>query len=369
MARNLSATANAHSEVVLGPYCIKTLLFFCLVVLLTTLLSVTIAHAQSPALPNQADSKMIPVRPGVFVQGSPKAESGRYTNERQVAVSLSQAFVMSATEVTQKEWLYLADRNPSYFASCGMHCPVDSVSWYEALEFANRKSMEEGFEPCYVLENCSGEVGTPCGTLNDPQASCEGEFVCGIVQPIMGACAGYRLPTESEWEYVARAGTSESTYGVKARLKTTEFARFVENAQTKDLGLSCVDELTVCAPSKVGSYAPSRWGHYDMHGNVREWVWDGFGEYGTGPQLNPRKDVGLQRVIRGSSFRSSMSDVRAALRGRLSPRFKNAEVGFRLVRSVALTDGAPSIQLPKTPRNPSKPKPTIPPGSPVRIQQ
>ena len=369
MTRILNVSPCTFSGVVLGLYWRKGGLNLFIIVSLNLLISSTIAQSEPRKTPKKTDSKMIPVRPGVFVQGSPKSELGRYTNERQVAVSLPHSFLMSATEVTQKRWLSLVDRNPSYFSNCGGQCPVDSVNWYEALEYANRKSEAEGFERCYILEGCVGELGSACGSSAQPVASCEGEYSCAFVQPVEGLCSGYRLPTESEWEYVARAGSTTVTYGDQARLKESQFARFVNNAQTKKNGLSCIDDSTLCAPGKVGMYAPSTWGHYDMHGNLREWVWDGFGEYGTGPQLDPRIDIGMERVIRGSSFRSPASDVRAALRGRLAPQFKNAEVGFRLVRTRMAPVETPTIRQPTKPRVPNEPKGAIPVGTPVQIKQ
>ena len=103
-----------------------------------------------------------------------------------------------------------------------------------------------------------------------------------------------------------------------------------------------------------------------MHGNLREWVWDGYAEYKIGTQLNPRQDTGLERVIRGSSFRSSEGDVRAALRGRLAPGFKNAEVGFRLARNVLRSAEPRELESPKATDSLKKVMPAIPPGAPLK---
>ena len=321
------------------------------------------AAAQVSQSTRNIDPGMLPVRAGIFVQGSPKTETGRYANERQFAVSLPFGFYMAATEVTQGEWLKIVSQNPSYFSACGDQCPVDSVNWYEALAFANQKSAALGLKSCYILENCMGDIGLPCA---EGKAACRGRYTCRRVELTEGVCNGYRLPTESEWEYVARAGSVESTFGVGRQITVKDIAHFGSNARSSKMGLSCIDDIARCAPTKVGRYAPSAWGHYDMHGNLREWIWDGYAEYKIGTQLNPRQDTGLERVIRGSSFRSSEGDVRVALRGRLAPGFKNAEVGFRLVRNV-LRSLEPRVLESPTPSEPlKKALPTIPPGAPIK---
>jgi formylglycine-generating enzyme len=319
---------------------------------------------------------MIRVEPGVFVQGSAKQESGRFDNERPFAASLPYAIWVGATEVTQSQWLTYVKRNPSFFKACGGACPVDSVNWYEALAYANLRSEGESRMPCYQLDGCVGTIGDLCGDTSSRLASCEGTYHCKVVNHTMESCDGYRLLTESEWEYVARAGLVEAHYAVKENQALTDIARYSENAVVGRSGLSCVNGKSACAPTSTGRYQASPWGHYDFHGNLREWVWDGFANYPTGSQTNPIRDAGMERVIRGSSFRSPSHELRAALRGRLGPRFKNAEVGLRLGRRVVPENtGRPKRDI-KAPLHPPLPKPlqavplpSIPSGQNIRLEK
>lgn len=328
-----------------------------------------IAHAQVPA-------QMIQVEPGVFVQGSPKEEPGRFDNERPFASSLPFVLWVGSTEVTQREWLKHVRTNPSFFSGCGASCPVDSVNWYEALAFANRRSAAEGLTSCYQLDECTGTLGAICGVKSSRLAACEGTYHCKRVNHTILSCDGYRLLSESEWEYVARAGVVDAHYGIPTEKGSIEIARFSENAVVGKSGLTCLTDKSACAPTRVGTYLPSPWGHYDFHGNLREWVWDGFANYPSGSHTDPRRDPGMERVIRGSSFRSPSHEMRAALRGRLAPRFKNAEVGFRLARR-ALKTAQPVVPPPPVANSENRTEPaakrpgasSVPPGQRIRLKQ
>ena len=319
---------------------------------------------------------LIRVEPGVFVQGSAKQEPGRFDNERPFAASLPYAIWVGSTEVTQHQWLKYVKRNPSFFGNCGGSCPVDSVNWYESLAYANLRSKGESLAPCYQLDGCVGQIGAICGGKSSRLASCEGEYHCKVVNHTMDSCDGYRLLTESEWEHVARAGLVNAHYAVEENQQIADIARYSENAVVGSTGLSCLNGKSACAPTTTGRYQASPWGHYDFHGNLREWVWDGFANYPTGTQTNPRRDAGIERVIRGSSFRSPSHEIRAALRGRLAPRFKNAEVGLRLGRRVVIVNTPrPEKKIKQPPPSPapkpikSESLPHIPPGQKIRLNQ
>jgi formylglycine-generating enzyme required for sulfatase activity len=217
--------------------------------------------------------------------GSPSNEPERYSDEVQHQVTLS-AFYMGKYQVTQAEYQSVMETNPSYFT--GSNFPVERVSWYDAVEFCNRLSQREGLTPAY--------------TINGTNVSCNWN------------ASGYRLPTEAEWEYTCRAGTT-TPYSTGNNITTSQ-ANY-NSGSTKP----------------VGSFAPNPWGLYDMHGNVWEWCWDWYGSYSTGAQTNPRGAVsGNNRVIRGGSWNNNGQNLRSAYRNNNNPSNRNNNIGFRLVR-------------------------------------
>ena len=246
--------------------------------------------------------------------GSPEDEPGRDDGrERQHVVHIGQPFLIRQTEVTQAEWTRYLGTAPAHFSSCGGGCPVERVSWYEALTFANRLSDADGLERCYDLEDCDGRAG-------------EGLACAAATWVGTHACAGYRLPTEAEWEYAARAETSTS--------------RWIDDSQ----GLDCddpglhrtawIDCNSDGHPHPVATKEPNPWGLYDVYGNVFEWVWDALGDY-EDPATDPTGPAGgAQRVLRGGSWANGGRAARSAHRSSGEPNAGVADLGFRLARSV-----------------------------------
>ncbi len=254
------------------------------------------------------------IEPGTFVMGSPASEKGRSNNEDQHRVTLTRAFMMKATEVTQGEWESLMGDNPSYFKACGGSCPVEQVSWYEAIAYANALSKKEGLEICY-------RDGEKEYDKSSASSKTEPRWPKGL------DCLGYRLPTEAEWEYAARAGTTTAFYtgditeptGRDANLDRAGW--YEENSDRKT--------------HPVGQKAANGGGLYDMHGNVWEWVWDRYRDYGQGEQRDPLgAQTGVSRVLRGGSWYYFARHCRSAFRYYYSPDYRFNYLGFRLCRSI-----------------------------------
>jgi len=237
---------------------------------------------------------MVLIQGGTFVMGSPVDEIGRYPDETQWTVTLS-SFYMGRYPVTQAQYQSVMGYNPSFFE--GANWPVIFVTWFDAVEFCNKLSVMEGRTPVYTIAGRVPATGYP---ITDATVTANWN------------ANGYRLPTEAEWEYACRAGTT-TAYNTGATITTSQ---------------GNFDELT-----NVGSYAPNAWGLYDMHGSVWEWCWDWLYFYPTTPQTNPRgASSGFQRICRSGSG-SLVYEVRSAYRRSRSPDDCNSGLGFRVVHN------------------------------------
>ncbi|MCA9526767.1 MAG: formylglycine-generating enzyme family protein [Myxococcales bacterium] len=250
---------------------------------------------------------------GTFQMGAPADEANREEDEIEHTVTLTRPFFIKTTEVTQGEWVALMGLNPSWFRDGGegmcrgelcLNRPVERVNFFEAMAWCNEASRAEGLTPCYALTNCGGEIGGGCEPGED---SCLEGYTCSGVPAVDPDCDGYRIPSEAEWEYAARAGTRGPTYG-----PLDAIAWYADNSGG--------------TLHPVGQKQPNAWALYDMLGNASEWTL-------TRTEAEHGSRVG-ERVIRGQSYKSLKSWVRAASRGALSPDFWNEATGFRLLRRV-----------------------------------
>ena len=246
----------------------------------------------------QGGNELLLISGGTFTMGSGANERTRSDNEgpqRQVTIS---SFYIGKYPVTQAEFEDVMGINPSEFK--GASLPVERVSWFDAVEFANRLSVKSGLTPAYTI---SGNTVTWNREAN-----------------------GYRLPTEAEWEFASRAGTVTPFY-----------------SGTSMQGAGWHSGNSGGQTHPVGQLQPNAWGLYDMHGNVLEWCWDWYGDYTAAAQTNPQgPSSGVRRVYRGGSWRWEEHQGRSAFRFGNQPNLRLNFIGFRLARSA---DGASPLVL------------------------
>ena len=250
--------------------------------------------------PTPIPTNMVRITGGTFTMGSPASEPNRESNEIQRQVTVS-SFYMGRYEVTQREYQDVMGYNPSYFT--GDNLPVESVTWYDAIEYCNKLSQREGLTPVYTITGRTPTVGYP--------------ITAATVIANWNA-NGYRLPTEAEWEYACRAGTT-TAYNTGASISNNT-GWYVENSNVRT--------------QPVGQKLANAWGLHDMHGNVSEWCWDWYGTYASGAQMNPLgASSGSYRVARGGSCIVAPHGLRSAYRGSgYSEDARGANIGFRVVR-------------------------------------
>ncbi|MFH1532865.1 MAG: formylglycine-generating enzyme family protein [Pseudomonadota bacterium] len=289
-------------------------------------------------------SGYVRIEPGCFTMGSPPDEPGRGYDETQHRVCISRPFFLKATEVTQKEWRALMGNNPSRFDKCGDECPVEQVNWFEALVYCNAASRSEGLPECYRLEGCTGTLGGGCGA-NDWW--CDGDYMCSKVEFAGLGCTGYRLPTDAEWEYAARAGSRTATYAGAMEIKGVHNAPALDGISwycgnsgvTYSGGFDCLGRpekqraSSRCGTHPVGAKRANAWGLSDMLGNVWEWCWDWYGTYGGEARDPLGAETGSYRVLRGGSWEISAGSLRAASRNGSASGDRGGDLGFRPARS------------------------------------
>ncbi|MFP3042240.1 SUMF1/EgtB/PvdO family nonheme iron enzyme [Treponema primitia] len=293
--------------------------------------------AQVPERPAPVPENFVRIAGGTFMMGSPGSEPGRdddneiqhrvnigdfYLKAREVTVGEFREFVSASGYATTAEtsgggevlnfrtntWEIRADanwKNPR-IEQRDNH-PVVMVSWFDAVNYCNWLSAREGLSPAYVIN------GTRVSRNRNAQSG----------------TAGYRLPTEAEWEYACRAGNSAAY--------TTGGALSAEQANYNGkLNSNNPNGLYRERTTPVGSFAPNAWGLYDMHGNVWEWCWDWNGDYPVGPlaQDPAGPELGTERINRGGAWSSSARSLRSAYRSFNTPVTNGNNLGFRIARSA-----------------------------------
>ena len=268
--------------------------------------------------------KLALVPPGEFHIGSPPSEDDHRENELQHHVKITEPFYLSVHEVTQKEFERVTGRNPSLFVGHGGpndrvtgvetgKFPVETVYWYDAVEFCNLLSQRDGLQPCYRMSDVE----------RNPDASIRSATVR------LEKADGYRLPTEAQWEYACRAGT------------TTPFNfGSVNNGQDANVDSTHPYGTEAEGPyyrgtTEVGQYRANAFGMHDMHGNVWEWCEDWYDDqfYNRSPENDPRgPETGTRRVSRGGCWSSFAGYSRSAMRTGDAPDHRDSSTGFRVAR-------------------------------------
>jgi formylglycine-generating enzyme required for sulfatase activity len=233
-------------------------------------------------LNNGVNLEMIWVDPGTFTMGSPTTEEGRFNDEIQHEVTLTKGFYLGKYEVTQAQYEAVMNGNddgpsptPSYFNGYPDR-PVEQVSWNHVQVFLER-----------LNEQAADNI--PAGWA-------------------------YVLPTEAQWEYACRAGTT-TAYSWGDAI-TTDDANY---------------DYNIGQTAEVGQYSANPWGFFDMHGNVWEWTADWYAAYSSGAQTDPEAATGAYRVLRGGSWSNAGTFLRSAYRNfYISPSGRSDGIGFRV---------------------------------------
>ena len=228
---------------------------------------------------NSIGMKFMVIPPGEFMMGSPETEARRVDDESQHRVTITKPFYLGETEVTQEQYQKVMGTNPSRFK--GPQKPVETVSWDDAVEFCRKLSA-------IPAEKTAGHV--------------------------------YRLPTEAEWEYACRSGTTTSYSFGDSESELGAYAWYKDNSGK--------------TTHPVGGKKPNAWGLYDMHGNVWEWCQDWYGDYPSGSATDPiGATSGSLRVFRGGSWYDSARHCRSADRSGDTHEARGINLGFRVLRS------------------------------------
>ena len=250
-------------------------------------------------------------------------EGGAFRNTKSNFSLMLSNFYLGKYEVTQKEWNEVMGSNPAKFQ--GDDLPVETVSWYDCVEYCNKRSLKEGLKPYYTIEKEKA----------DPENQTVIDDVKWTVTINAGA-NGYRLPTEAEWEYAAGGGQKSKSFTYSGGDDIEKVAWYWQNAGDKILTGSWswpVIEQNHTKTKPVGGKQPNELGLFDMSGNVREWCGDWYGELttdGTGPK---RSSSESGRVWKGGGWIGGDFCCAPSFRAGLEANGKGPDQGLRVCRS------------------------------------
>jgi formylglycine-generating enzyme required for sulfatase activity len=224
-------------------------------------------------------------------------------------------FYIGKYEVTQKEWTDVMGNNPSGFP--GDDLPVEMVSWYDSIEYCNKRSEKEGLAPYYSIDKSN----------KDPDNTSEFDDMKWIVSVNDGA-NGYRLPTEKEWTYAASGGSESKDFTYSGSNDVEETAWYFRNAGNQFISGDWVWSSIESNKNKthpVGSKKPNELGLYDMSGNVREWCYNWYQDLAIGS--------GTYRVWKGGGWVGDKTSCQISYRGKFEANGKGADMGLRVCRN------------------------------------
>ena len=265
----------------------------------------------------QLPEEFILIQGGTFQMGSPEEEAWRSEDEIRHTVTVSD-FYMSAYELTQAEYQEITGENPSSFS--GDDLQVENISWLDAVSYCNARSEREGLTPAYTVD--------------------------GVNVTWDRAANGYRLPTEAEWEYACRAGTT-TPFNTETSISAEESNYYGHYPYEIEDNYFSQGNLTT-GPGEyrqttvpVASFSPNQWGLYNMHGNVGEWVWDYYGPYPAEEQTDPAgPETGTRKVYRGGGWNDFAKNMRSAYRAAMEQDKGSFNIGIRLVLNAVSASGS-----------------------------
>ena len=244
----------------------------------------------------------------VFVEGG----TFQMGNSSDYNVTVS-SFYIGRTEVTQREYENIMGKNPSYFN--GRNLPVVNLSWYDAIEYCNMRSLKEGLKPVYVIDKNKID---PNNTSKETD-----QFFDNLRWLVTWDrnANGYRLPTEAEWEYAAKGGhKATKSYQYSGSNFADDVAWYSDNSKNKI--------------HPVAAKAPNILGLYDMSGNASEYCWDWYGEYNVEDTINPTGSLsGNQKIHRGGFYTLDAHLITVTSRRVTFLPGGGSAMGLRLVRS------------------------------------